>query len=369
MAKIFFSLAGEGRGHATRVRAVIEELRRDHELFVFAPGVAYELLAAAYRTTPGVSVHPVPGLRFHYRNQRLDYFRSLVCEAPPYLWRLRSRVGRLAELIRKERPHLAITDFEPILPRAAKKCGVPFLSFDHQHFLVVNDLSSLPRRLRWKARILGLAVQIFYRGQVQTIVSSFFSAPLKPRYRNVAQTGVLLRPEILNARPHIGGHLLVYLRRFGRQSLLDALRESGREVRVYGLGQRPSEGCVQYRQVDEFGFLDDLVSSDALVTNGGNQLLGEALWLGKPVLALPETGNFEQAVNAHFLRENGGGNSVPYEDLTGNDLQEFLDDVPKYRAKICREGLCGNRQAIEAILDHLPAPARPRQMASAVNVA
>jgi uncharacterized protein (TIGR00661 family) len=243
------------------------------------------------------------------------------------------------------------------------------LSFDHQHFLAVNDLSSLPRQLRRKARILGLFVQMFYGGQVQTIVSSFFSAPLKARYRDVVQTGVLLRPELLNAKPHVGRHLLVYLRRFGRENLLEALRGSGREVRVYGLGQKPSEGCVQYRQVDEHGFLNDLVSCDALVTNGGNQLLGEALWLGKPVLALPETGNFEQAVNAHFLREIGSGESVPYEDFTTTDLQKFLENVPRFRAGVCRERLCGNRQAVQAILAHLPAPTRPRHMVPAVHVA
>ncbi|MCP5528711.1 MAG: hypothetical protein H7A47_18120, partial [Verrucomicrobiales bacterium] len=32
MARIFISMSGEGRGHATRVRAVTEALRAQHEV-------------------------------------------------------------------------------------------------------------------------------------------------------------------------------------------------------------------------------------------------------------------------------------------------------------------------------------------------
>jgi len=109
---------------------------------------------------------------------------------------------------------------------------------DHQHFLVVSDLSALPPSLRWKARLSGLPVGFFCRGQQETIVSSFVRLPLKRRWRDVRQVGILLRPEILAAAPAVGEHLLVYLRRFARPNVLRALREFGRPVRVYGLGCR-----------------------------------------------------------------------------------------------------------------------------------
>ena len=32
------------------------------------------------------------------------------------------------------KPDLVITDFEPLLPRAARLEGVPYISIDHQHF-------------------------------------------------------------------------------------------------------------------------------------------------------------------------------------------------------------------------------------------
>lgn len=76
MAKIFYSLAGEGRGHATRVRAVIQDLEQEHEITVFAPGDAYQLLQPAHRNT-AVTLHHLPGLGFAYgRNRQLDYVKT-----------------------------------------------------------------------------------------------------------------------------------------------------------------------------------------------------------------------------------------------------------------------------------------------------
>lgn len=357
MAKIFVSLAGEGRGHATRVRALVEMLRGRHEVVVFASHVAYQLLAAAYRGQPNVSVRRIPGLEFAYRGTQLSYFRSLW-RAVPFLANLPGVVRSLAAEIERERPDLAIVDFEPVLPRAARRCGLPFLSFDHQHFLVVSDLSGLPRPLRWQARLSGLPVGLFCRGQRETIVSSFFRLPLKRRWRDVRQVGVLLRPEVLAATPAVGEHLLVYLRRFARPNVLQALRDCGRPVRVYGLGCRPDEGRLEYRDIDERAFLHDLATCDALICTAGNQLVGEALFLQKPVLALPEPGNFEQALNGHFLRSSGGGDSISCRQLDAAHLRQFVAAVPRLRSQICAESLNGNPQALRAIERFLPAAER-----------
>ena len=354
MAKLIFSLAGEGRGHATRTRTVVEALQRDHQIVVLASGVAYRLLADAYARSDRVTVYEIPGLEFQYRGQRLDYFRS-CCLAVPYLWRMRSWIARLDTLLREEKPDLAITDFEPLLPRAAERCGVPYVSFDHQHFLLVNDLSRLPWHLRWKARLLAPSVRLFYRGQRRTIVSSFYQPPLKPHVRNVTQTGTLLRPEILRSRPVVGEHVLVYMRRFLRDNLLDALRHSGRPVKIYGLGTRPPLDKIEFREVDERNFLRDLIRCYAVVSNAGNQLVGEAIYLKKPFLALPESGNFEQSINAHFVRESGGGDWVPFDRLDAASLQRFLDRVPEYRQQIRSESVVGNAVAVEAILAELAA--------------
>ena len=352
MAKIVFSLAGEGRGHATRVRTVVDDLCRDHQLILLAPSVAYDLLSEAYHDAADVTVLRIPGLQFRYRGQRLSYLKSLW-EALPYLCQLPASVARVEALLQRERPDLAITDFEPILPRAAERCKIPYISFDHQHFLVVNDLSRLPWRLRWRAGILRLTIGRFYRRQCRTIVSSFYRPPVRQGCRNVVLTGVLLRRQILDARPVVGNHLLVYMRRFLGPSLLDALLACGRPVRLYGLGRLPAQENICYFDIDEENFLEDLVTCDAVVSNAGNQLVGEALYLQKPMLALPEPGNFEQAINGHFLRESGAGDSIAPERLNARCLQDFLRQLPRYRQQILPEAVLGNRQALQVIREEI----------------
>ncbi|NJK88916.1 MAG: hypothetical protein HC923_05585 [Myxococcales bacterium] len=55
----------------------------------------------------------------------------------------------------------------------------------------MNDLSSLPATLRFHATTLGWIVRFVYRHPpIATVVSSFYSPPLKPGVQNVRQVGV-----------------------------------------------------------------------------------------------------------------------------------------------------------------------------------
>ncbi len=351
MAKIFYSMAGEGRGHATRVRTVVEMLRGEHEVTLFAPATAYQLLAAVYTGT-NVVVRNIPGLLFHYRSARLSYLHTGI-QAAQYLRNLPQLIRRLCAELHSARPDLVITDFEPALPRAARKCSVPFVSLDHQHFLVASDLSALPRPLHRKARAMGAVVNAYYHGQAETIVSSFYFPPLRRGYEDVVQIGGLFRPRVARAVPTPGEHLLVYVHRTAEGRTLEALHGCGGEVRVYGLGARAAEGNLRFMPVDEDCFIRDLASCQALVCCGGNQLLGEALFLGKPVLALPEPNHFEQQINAHFLRAGGGGDWLPAERLDAAALRRFLAQRDEFQ-RPDRSRLCGNQAALEAIGRHLP---------------
>lgn len=359
MAKIFYSMAGEGRGHATRVRAVVEMLRHEHEITLFAPAAAYALLSATYQGT-GVRVRQIPGLLFHYRKSRIDCRRTAT-EAVRYLSRLPQMVDSLVRHLRSERPDLVITDFEPALPRAAKRCGIPFISLDHQHFLVVNDLSALPLKLRIHARLMAAVVRAYCSGQVETIVSSFYFPPLKPGFEGVVQSGIVFRPEVLDATLEAGDHLLVYLKPHAAPHVLDTLRSSGIETRIYGLGTRPDKDNLRFRAISETGFLADLTSCRALIATAGNQLLGEALYLRKPVLALPESRHFEQIINSHFLRTGGGGDWLNAADFNPGRLQGFLDRADEYRGGVDRDRLKGNDVVLQTIRRHLPRAARPHK--------
>jgi uncharacterized protein (TIGR00661 family) len=348
LATIFYSMAGEGRGHATRVRTVVELLRPRHRLVLLCPGDAYDLLEPAYRDSE-VQVRRLPGLHFAYDSrQRVSWPRTAL-DTARYLGRLRGLVRELGRELRDGGADLLLTDFDPGAPRAAEAVGLPYVALDHQSFLWAADLAWLPLDLRLQARTMAAGVRLFYRRQVHTISSSFFRPEPRPGLREVTFVGSMLRRPLLEATVERGGHLLAYCRRAMPANVLEALRESPLEVRVYGLGARPDDGPLRFRPISEQGFVDDLASARAVVATAGNQLLGEVLFLGKPVLALPEAGQQEQRLNCQFLERLGGGEWVAPQRLDGARLRQFLDRADGLSARIDRGFARGNEAALAAI--------------------
>lgn len=357
MATIFYSMSGEGRGHATRVRAIVEDLRTRHDVTLFAPGQAYTLLAPIFRGTD-VGVHPIDGLSFRYRaSGKLDYPATLLAGLRE-LRRFPARVDELRRIVALARPDLVITDFEPLLPRAAEKEGVPYISIDHQHFLVECDLAGMPVASRIRAALMGLFTGAFYRRQATTVVSSFYRPPLrKGAGRDVRQVGVLLGRDVLDAVPAQDDLVLAYLRRDPAGNVLDALESCGHPVRVYGAGGRRPRGMVEFLPIDRAGFVRDLARCRFLVATAGNQVVGEALHLGKPVLAIPEAGNWEQEINGFWVERMGVGRCLPVGALDARVLGEFDAEAPRFKDAMRWRLPAGNQEVSRIVEEALSGPA------------
>lgn len=357
MATIFYSMAGEGRGHAARARTLATHLSRRHQVRLFAPAAAYQFLSQC-DWPENVRVSEIPGLLFAYKNNRVCPWRT-IAGGGRYLAGFTKLRRQLIDEIHNESPDLVVTDFEPALPAAAERCNVPYLSIDHQHFLTTSDLSELPTRIRAKAFAMRLIIAAYYYRQVETVTSSFYFPPLRRALTNVTQIGVLLRDSILEAVPTTGEHVVVYLRRFANRSQLDAFAKLPFPVHIYGLGNRPDVGSVRFCETSDNGFVRDLASCRALISNAGNQLVGEALYLDKPVLAMPEDGNDEQSINAHFLRGSGGGDWCWPAELSADRILRFIEDGP-WTLKFDRRQLDGTPTALARIAAHLPVHRAPR---------
>lgn len=361
MARIVYSMAGEGRGHAARVKTLVEQLVPEHEIWLFAPDDAYDFLAPAWAHSDlPIRLMRIPGLRFVYRNEKLDLNRTIGCGLKYAAWELPRITQALRRQIRVIHPDLAISDFEPALPRAARAEGVPLMAFDHQHVLAAYDLSDLPADLQRHAWWMSWVVRWCYPGPHDVIASAFYTPPLKSGWEHVRQVGPMIRSDIAGKPTHDGGYLLSYLRKATPSSVVEALQSLGRNVRIYGLGARPAVGCLRFCAIDDRQFVEDLASCDAVIGAAGNQLLGESVYLGKPVLALPEPLHHEQLINSYFLRKMGVGDFATLNDVTPRLLRAFLKRTPEFRRKLERyrgvwNGTPTAVAAIRARLDQIPA--------------
>jgi len=331
MPRIAISVCGEGRGHATRMCTLIERLEADHDVLVFTSFDAWDLLSRRFAAGhPRVRVENIPGIVFKYTDGRLDVMRTIAAGLDYEVRHVGPLVDRMLREIDAFGADLAVTDFEPALPRAAGRLGIPLVSVDHQHFLMAYDLRTLPKALQWHAWCMSYAVWMYVVEPADVVVSAFFRPPLRRGWEHVVQVGPLLRREIVTAVPHQGDFLLSYLRRHTPFSAIAALADCGVPVKVYGLGEREPLGNASFHAIDERRFVDDLAGCRALVGAAGNQLIGEALQLGKPMLVLPERAHAEQLMNSHFLAGMGCGDFALLEEIGPGRIRDFLDGLDRY---------------------------------------
>jgi len=316
MARIAYSCCGEGRGHSSRTLTVVEELcRRGHEVRVFASHVAYQVLAPKLP-----QVTEIPGMVLAYKNNRIELGSTLVRNAET--WRRKSNtVGRIRSELAAFKPDLAVTDFEPFLPLAAKSLGVPFVSLDHQHVIPGLDLRPPVRYLPQFAATLAI-VHLTHRGEMANLVTSYFH-PAKPFKNRYKYFGPILRPQICDLKVRNLGHVLVYQTSASFVNLPELLADLPFEFRFYAFPREGRQGNCIFKPRNHPDFFEDLANCSWVLTNGGYTLISESLFLGKPVLSVPVSGQFEQWINAHFLQKLGFGISCEQDQLTSEIVRSF----------------------------------------------
>ena len=372
MARIIYALSGQGRGHTSRVMATSEALRkRRHEVVFCCGGTAREILESR-----GERVLPVPALRQVMKANRVCLRSTLRRNWKRVLCAPRI-TRRLARAFAAYRADLLITDFEAFAPRAARRIGLPVLSFNHQQ-VVTETRYPLPAR-HWPSAALTRAAigLIAPRRPRHVLITSFFFPELKHPERTTLVPPII-RPAVQELRPERSDHVLVYYNQSeGAEAVLDTLRRVDAPFVVYNFGAPSAHRNKRYPNItfkrpSLEGFLADLASSRAVICTAGFTLISEGLYLGKPLLVAPNGGIFEQIINARFLQKDGLGEAARAGSrLTTDDVRGFLDRAPRYARRLRDfSGASGNDAAvtcIERVLASVGAgdpPASPRPPAA-----
>lgn len=328
MPRFLYALSGQGRGHRSRALAMAETLRaRGHTVGFATSGESARALRAA-----GEAVIGTPPLVQALDGNRVALAPTVRANAATLAQALR-HVNALADALAVWAPDVVVTDFEAFVPRAAARLGLPVVALNHQQILTETRLD-VPTDHRWAARLVQLPIRaIAPTRPAHVVVSSFYGAPVR-RPDRVTLVGPILRRAVREAVPTPGRHLVVYANDPTlAPALVAALAATGVEAHLYGLPpQAGAPGCLVFCPMDDDAFLADLAACQGVVCTAGHTLLSEALALGKPVLALPNHGLFEQTLNALMLERVGGGMAVYDRPVAAADVAAFLARVPRFRA-------------------------------------
>jgi len=196
MAAIFFGVNGEGLGHASRTLATVDRLR-EHECHLFTYGKAYQFL----RDVGYAPLHRIDGLMFAFTGRRVSYLRTGLAAARFCMAGLRRNLRAIDALADRYRPQVYVSDFEPSVPRAGRRRGMPVLSVDNQHRLAFADTVRLPWFLRCYGLVCGAAAEAMVPRPSHTVVSTFHFDLIRRRRDRVTLTNGLLPTQALAITP------------------------------------------------------------------------------------------------------------------------------------------------------------------------
>ena len=344
-------------GHATRSKVVCEHLvSRGHEVKIVVSGRAHGFLAKSFD-----DVVEIKGLTIRYVDNRMDrdgtLARNLVL-APSIIG---ENVIAYYDKVVAYEPDVVLTDFDSFAYLFAKRHGLPVVSIDNQQII---SRCKHPPEIKKGVKVDYQMTKAFVRAKLpfcdHYVVTTFFEPPIRKKFRRTTTlVPPILRKPILDAkaRARPGDHVLVYQTSSSDTSLLPTLGKL-REHKfvVYGM-KRPDQSspaaarqaarnCV-VKDFSEEGFVDDLATARAVVCNGGLSLIGEALYLGKPIFSVPVRNQFEQVMNARYLEELGYG--LAAEAVEPDVLRLFLGESDKYAARVAKHKQRGNERLFEVV--------------------
>ena len=322
---VAFVVQGEGRGHMTQALAV-----RD-----FLEEAGHRVVAVYLGTSPA---HPFPAYFSARMNAPIITF--LAPTLVPDVDRRGMSVARtvrynaqglnsfvaagldMRRSLRGHRPDVVVNFFDLIAgfvhavtwsPRPPPRVALA-------HAYLMGHPGAAPRPTGWSARVgFSLLARITTAGARRPLGLSFDELPDTP---GVRVTPPLLRRGLDGLTPHDGGYLLAYALNGGYAREVADWQGRNPTVTVHcyvsggagGLGLPDSPG-LHIHDLDDETFLRHLAGCRAYVGTAGFEAVCEAVYLGKPVLAVPVDGHYEQSFNAADIRRAGVARTGSFQDL------------------------------------------------------
>ncbi len=318
--RILYGVAGEGFGHSSRALAIASYLeKKGHEVVILTYGQAYKVLKKRFK------VFKVRGFRLKYKRGVLNVKKTIGYNFKYFISNIFGG-KRFDRLMRTFKPDLCISDMEPIVPVLRNQYKLPLICIDNQHRLTNLQLN-IPKKYYQDYLLAKLTIAAFVRKADYFIVTSFARAKILKK--NTLLVPPIIREGVRKLKGRYGRKILVYLNKKDRH-VLNILKKIDEEFVVYGYGKSGRKENLLFKTRESF--LSDLRDCKAIIATAGFTLASEAIYLNKPYLALPLKGQFEQMLNALFLKKAGFGEYTEY--LTEEEVRDFLKNLEKYKRKL-----------------------------------
>lgn len=320
MAKILFGVCGVGYGHAIRSKILLEELAKNHDLFIVAGQLAYSYLKDNFK-----NVCEVDGLELAFKENRVNSLRTILKNIKKISMKNYNSLKRIKGKIDLFKPEIVISDFEAFSIYYAGDKKLKVIGFDNEHYILDGNFN-VPGKYKvsyLKSKIIvnfyNINASIIYLLPDQKLNENSKAFSLMP----------VLRNEIIKSKPKNNDYILVYTSVIKHEKIFEVFKKFNEKFIIFGDWEDKKYKNLVFKKFNEKEFLRFLLNCKAIITTAGINLISEAIYLGKPILALPIKNQFEQILNALYVKENNYGEYC--EDITENILKYFLKNLSNYK--------------------------------------
>ena len=295
--RIFYSVCGEGMGHAIRSSVILEHLTKKYDVYIFSSERAYEFLSNKFD-----NVFEIGGFNTVYENNvvrtKKTFFKAL--KANPT--NLKEGYNVLYKECKRIKPNIIIS-----------------ISLDNIHMLTQCEYDYPPHHRADMLTAKAVTKSYILRPK-RHIITTFFYPPLKHPNMTALYPPVL-REEIMKLEPVGGDHVLVYQTAESSINLMEELKKLDYKFIVYGFNKDDVDENLTYRSFNEKQIFEDMRTAKAIIVNGGFTMISEAIYLKKPIYCTPAHKNFEQILNGFYVEKLGFGES--HDDLDVNKIEDL----------------------------------------------
>lgn len=336
--RLLFIIQGEGRGHLTQAIALAQIVQAaGHEVIEAQVGMAANRTIPAFFTEQFPAPHkPVvtPELVYCPKTNKLLLGQTLRRSARQ-VGTFRRSMRQLHDAINRHRPDVVVNFFELLcgLTYAFYRPSVPVISVAHQ-FMALHPNFPFPAQ-KWLDRLsfTGL-IRLNAIGSSELLGLSFDQQADVPE-RRLRVVPPLLRRELAQLTLTREPFILTYTTQPGLRSVVYCAhhRHPEQMLRYYHAGvqhaEEPIDDTLTECRLDGQRYLTDMARCSAVATTAGFESVCEAMYLGKPVLMMPQPNHYEQACNALDGQRVGAG--IASQTF---DLMSLMGYMPRYNKNV-----------------------------------
>ncbi|WP_234571423.1 glycosyltransferase family protein [Rhodohalobacter sp. 614A] len=280
--KILYGIQGTGHGHISRAREILPILSEKAEI---------DVLLSGYNCTMNledITVIQKRGISLTYDSEGSVSYLKTAFNLKPVTF------IRDIHALDVKQYDLVISDFEPVTAWAAHQKSVFSIALSHQ----ASFLSTEAPRPSKKSLVGEQILRHFApcRKPVGFHFKRYDSFILPP----------IIRRDVRSLITKKSNHVTVYLPAFDPQFLAKKFSQIPEvEWHVFSPDCKESyaEKNVLIRPVGNLPFLDSMKSSFGVITGAGFETCAEAMFLGKKLLTIPISNQYEQYCNAAALQK------------------------------------------------------------------